>query len=519
MGIGASQHRAVRNGITRAPDRRRTGRRATTYRGGLAALACTALVLVPFGVVAGASASPTGRSTEQPQIRWTPCPGAPAARCGTLQVPLDWSKPHGPRIGLSVARRPADDPAHRVGTLFYNPGGPGDGAADDVAAAEKILSPTMRARFDVVGLDPRGTGTSARVTCDVPPLTPGGTVFPRTERQFDELLRHNRQLGLDCLRRTGALLRHLDTVTLARDHEALRIALGVQKVGWFGVSYGTQVAANYAELFPDRVRAMALDAALEHSVPEGRQVEDEARAAEDSFLRFARWCRTATTCALKGQDVGAVFDRLVRSADRHPIPVPGAMRGVTGEDIRLGTVGLLRFKEPSIYGPGLSWAALSRALKGALSGDAAPFAMPPLGAPQDGMSNLLAIACLDYVSQIHSYQDMRDRIAAAKEWAPHLQGASETWQVNRCIGWPVAPTNPPRRLDVRGVPTLVVHATHDPSTAYPWAHGLASQIEGSVVLTREGDGHTSYYTSACARQAIDAYLIRPQTPARLLCSS
>jgi pimeloyl-ACP methyl ester carboxylesterase len=486
---------------------------AITPRARWVAILCTALL--PLTSVAGARAStaPSAADAGRPRITWVPCPAAPAVRCGVLKVPLDWSNPRGATVDVAVARRPADDPRRRVGTLFYNPGGPGDGAAEYVRVAEKIFSPALRARFDLVGMDPRGTGASVRATCSVPPLTPEGTLFPRSEKQFEHLVRHNRRVGLSCLRQTGALLRHMDTVTVARDHEALRAALGVRQVSWFGVSYGTQVAANYAELFPGRVRAMALDAALEHSRPEGRQVEDEARAAEDSFNRFARWCRTAATCALKGQDVGTVYDRLVRSADRRPIPVPGAMRGVTGEDIRMGAVGLLRFKEPSIYGPGLSWAGLSRALRGALTGDASAFAMPPVSAPQDGVTNLLAIACLDYDSQIHSYRDLRQRIAAAKRWAPHLQGASETWQVNECVGRPLEPTNPPRRLDVRGVSALIVHATHDPSTAYPWAHGLASQIRGSVVLTREGDGHTSYQTSACARRAIDAYLlglVRPE---------
>ena len=184
------------------------------------------------------------------------------------------------------------------------------------------------------------------------------------------------------IRETGALLGHTDTVSVARDHEALRIALGVRQVSWLGLS-----------------------------------------------------------------------DDLVARADQQPIPVGGAMRPVTGEDIRMGTVGLLRFKEPSIYGPDLSWAGLSRALARALDGDAAAFALPPLGVPQDGLFTLLSIGCMEYVPQIDTYGEMRQRIQMARQLAPHLQGASETWQVNRCIGWPVPVANPPRLLDVRGVPT------------------------------------------------------------------
>jgi pimeloyl-ACP methyl ester carboxylesterase len=139
----------------------------------------------------------------------------------------------------------------------------------------------------------------------------------------------------------------MDTVSVARDHEALRLARGENKINWLGISYGTQLGANYAQLYPSHTRAMVLDAALEHSLPEGHQVAGEIMAAEDSFNWFADWCPTQETCALRGQDLRAVFDRLVAQADQNPIPAEGALRAVTGEDIRMGTKGLLRFKEPS----------------------------------------------------------------------------------------------------------------------------------------------------------------------------
>jgi pimeloyl-ACP methyl ester carboxylesterase len=452
------------------------------------------------------------------RVAWQPCATAPAVQCGTLQVPLDWSKPNGARVPVAVARRPADNPAARVGTVFFNPGGPGDPSTGYVLNAEQFFSPTLRARFDLVAIDPRGMGNSVHVTCGINPIQPETTLFPRSEEQFEQFRRHNREVGLDCLRRTGPLLRNMDTVTVARDHEALRLALGVDRVSWLGISYGTQLAADYAQLFPRHTRAMVLDAPLEHSQAEGAQVIDELMAAEESFNRFADWCDTASTCALRGQDVATVFDQLVAGADAHPIPVEGALRPVTGEDIRMGTKGLLRFREPSIYGPDLSWAGLSRALAAALAGNAVAFAAGPAAeVPQDGMFALLGVACLDYVPQIDSYAEMRQRMQLARQLAPHLQGASETWAANYCIDWPVAATNPPHALDVRGVPALLVHAVHDPSDAYRWALQLGQQIHGSDLLTRTGDGHTSYYTSPCARNAMDAYLIRPEAPADRVC--
>jgi pimeloyl-ACP methyl ester carboxylesterase len=183
----------------------------------------------------------------------------------------------------------------------------------------------------------------------------------------------------------------------------------------------------------------------------------------------------------------------------------------------MGTKGLLRFKEPSIYGPDLSWAGLSRALQKAIDGDGSAFAVAAAGVPQYGYHGLLGNACLDYAPQVHTYQEMQQRLELGRQLAPHLQGASETWQANFCIDWPVEPVNPPKTLNVRGVPTLIIQAVHDPSIPYSWAHGLAAQIDGSALLTRTGDGHTSIYTSDCAKSAMDAFLIERRSEANRIC--
>ena len=440
-------------------------------------LAVAAGALTAAVLPASAAITPHPSRDATYAVAWAACAGAPHVQCGTLSVPLDWSRPGGQHVSVAVARRPADDSAHRVGALFFNPGGPGDGATGYVKAAENFLSAELRARFDLVGMDPRAVGGSAKVHCAVPILTPTGTLFPRTRAQFEALLRHNREVGASCLRETGPLLGHVDTVTLARDHEALRKALGEKTITWLGLSYGTQLAANYAELYPQRTRAMVLDSALEHSLPEVVQVAGEVMASEDSFNRFTRWCDTAPTCVLRGQDVGAVFDRLVAEADRHPIPVQGALRPVTGEDIRMSAVGRLRLKEPSIYGPELSWAGLSRAIAARRRGRLG-VRLPPAG-PQADLS------------------PARDRLQRVRAAGPHLGAdapadpdgpaarAAPAGRVGDLAGERLhrvaaSGRQPAAALDVRGVPALIVHAVHDSSDPYAWAHSLAAQIRAAT---------------------------------------
>ena len=347
---------------------------------GLVVLAAAAAI----ATVAFASGSGPGAKRAS-SIAWEPCHGAaeaaPKVQCGSIQVPLDWAKPGGAKITVRFARRRADSPDRRVGTLFFHPGGPGDGGigylTSQSADVNAVFSPTLRARFDIIGVDPRGFGESTPVSCGVPVTVAGVTLFPRTSRQFRRLVQHNRALAMSCLRDTGPLLGHVDAESVARDHEAVRAALGVREVNFLGISYGTQVAAIYAELYPTRVRTITLDAALEHSVSDSLMLAAEASAVEDSFNRFALWCRTAAACALKSRDVGRLYDDLVKRADRAPIPVAGAVRPVNGEDIRLRTQLFLLFKEPSIYGPFASWAALSQLIKAARAGDASAFATFP----------------------------------------------------------------------------------------------------------------------------------------------
>ena len=139
--------------------------------------------------------------------------------------------------------------------------------------------------------------------------------------------------------------------------------------------------------------------------------------------------------------------------------------------------------------------------------------MPPLQSPTEDIFGSLAVVCQDYALEVRTFADMQRRIQLGRYLAPHLQGGSQSWLINRCIGWPLPPSNPSRALNVHGVPpVLIVNATHDSNTSYKWAHVLAGQIRGSVVLTRVGDGHTSYLTSPCARAAVDRYLIDRVVP-------
>src|SRR5690242_17734946 len=227
-------------------------------------------------------------------LSWGSCGDKEPAdlQCAELPVPLDYAEPGGGQITIGLNRLPATDPGLRLGSLVFDPGGPGGAGTAVVALAARgapIFSPALRQRFDLIGFDPRGVGRSTPIRCDPTLWNQPVSLFPQDAAGFARLLAHNQALGDSCARLTGPLLGHVDTVSAARDIEAVRLALGEGKLNFFGVSYGSMLGAAYAELFPGNIRTMALDGALDHAMPPAGMLADEARAYEDALDRFFAW--------------------------------------------------------------------------------------------------------------------------------------------------------------------------------------------------------------------------------------
>ncbi|MFF4615180.1 hypothetical protein [Nonomuraea jabiensis] len=148
-------------------------------------------VAVPV-LAGGASASAQtfrGGSVPDSGVSWRACAERPGAECGVVEVPLDWNAPSGAKIKLSLVRRKAADSSARVGTLFYNPGGPGVPAALLVRDYADTFSEELRRRFDIVGIDPRGVGESIpALRCGQPVHNPEISQFPKNRAAYDRLV-------------------------------------------------------------------------------------------------------------------------------------------------------------------------------------------------------------------------------------------------------------------------------------------------------------------------------------------
>ncbi|MEV6999173.1 alpha/beta fold hydrolase [Streptomyces sp. NPDC093982] len=470
--------------------------------------------------VAAAPSDPPGtRSSKQQAIDWKPCPEDATAECGTLRLPVDWARPSGETFDLAVARRKATDPARRVGVLLVNPGGPGasgvDFALDD---AKSHFSPGIQERFDIVGFDPRGVGRSHPVMCSTELLRRQPSVYPRNQAEFDRLADHNRALREDCRRHTGPLFDHADTLSVVRDMDALRGALGEKKINYFGHSYGTLIGEQYAQEYGDRIRSMALTANIDHSLGAREFLVSSAAAADDSFREFVKWCERTGSCALHGRDVTAVWDGLLARADRGEIRDPEHPdRVLTAHEITFNVFRMFYGpdrEELATYVAGLDAQEPPERQRPVQPRQVRP--SPPQGADEQTKAEpFYAVFCQDWRLRAKGYPEYARLTRAEMRAAPHMRGTPRVHRaVAGCIGWPDEVNNPQHRLRITDAPRiLMLHARHDPANHFSWAANVHRQTRGTtVLLPYEGAGHSVYGRSDCTRDAVDDYLTELRIP-------
>ncbi|MFI6346082.1 alpha/beta fold hydrolase [Streptomyces sp. NPDC050560] len=494
-----------------------------------AALTCTA------GAEAGTGARPdpvpAGPPGAASAIDWAPCDEDATAQCGTLSVPVDWRHPDGPHFGLALARRTATDPGRRLGSLVFGPGGPGDSGVDRVVNGVSRFSDTIRGRYDIVSFDPRGVGASSPVVCSSDLLARQPSPLMTGQADFDATLAYNRELRADCRARTGPVFDHIDTLSAVHDLDAVRAALGERRLTYHGSSYGTLLGEQYAETYPGRVRALALESVVDHSLGTEGFLDTQAAAEQDMFDEFAAWCEAAESCALHGRDVRAVWSGLLARAERGELPDPGD----PGTPLDPFALNVLAQKD--FYDPDPDWheladtiAALDAGTRppGKTAGDTAGrtagkgpgSAAGAPGGPGAGKAgttpNPMAVFCQDWSLPEPDYRSYAADLRRVAALAPDMPYPRILLAVTTCLGSPRPVNNPQHPLDVHGSPgLLLLNSLHDPASGYAWATSVAGQLgEEGVLLTYDGAGHGAYTKSPCAREATDAYLTDLVLPAR-----
>jgi pimeloyl-ACP methyl ester carboxylesterase len=443
-------------------------------------------------------------------IDWSPCGDSLVSpldfECGTLTVPLDHDRPDGPTIDIAVTSVPATDDEARIGSLVFNPGGPGGSGIEFLRSAALVMPEELSARFDLVSFDPRGVGESTAIDCEVG--DDDIEVFDADDdAAWDALVADAEQWTSTCSAETLEIGSLVGTNNAARDLDALREALGDDDLSYVGFSYGTRLGATYAELFPDRVRALVLDGAVKPTVDAAAVDAEQGSGFDRAFERFAAACDADADCALR--DVGPtvdVYESLVESvAEAGSLPTDDPDRVLTAGDLQLGVAAALYSTQLwPIAAQGLADAAvdgdgtLLQVLVDSYSG------RDPDGTYDNSQSANFAINCADDPTRPPA-DEVREQV---EEQAAGSRYFDELLRVStRCIG-ALPPVDPLLLGPAAGAPPiLVIGTTGDPATPYEWAVELADFLDSGVLFTVEGDGHTSFLTEPCVEPVVVDYLV------------
>lgn len=489
----------------------------------LPALSLRALLLVLtliVGVTSTAAAQPSLNNAVSPNepgdiserfevpngIQFAPCAENPSLECGTLTVPVDYRKPHGEAFGMAVIRAKAADPKKRIGVLMTNPGGPGFSGVDLVLGGIRApLFVRLRERFDVVSFDPRGVSRSRPVRCEV-----DGADFPTDPSDealaafFDDF---SRRFAQACLEENGPFVTMLSTNNVARDMDALRRALGEQQITYASGSYGSELGAVYASLFPQRVRAMMLDGGV---APEFRDYFVEmwsefSTAFELSFQRLGQLCSRDSACRLRDTGVVAAFDEVAARLKAEPVTSPN---GIVLNDGKVVDV------VATLLGSERTWPLIVNALADARAGNFTLF-FQLLPFTATGGNALFPILCNDFGTRrpAAEYLPVDEAIGALN---PHFFGRFFVASgMARCAAWPNADVPVIRNVKNRvAVPILLVGNDFDPNTPLSGTRSLARALGMERSLIRyQGGGHTAVGQIACIDNAFVAYLFDLTIPA------
>ena len=475
--------------------------------------------LVLVGCGSNGSSNPATTISTGPYVptgfNWKACDesaSTTSVQCSTLEVPFDYNNPSAGTFTLYVKLLPAANPTLRIGSMMVNPGGPGFGGSSLADDASYYFSSDIIDHFDIIAWDPRGTGKSTpAVDCvddydqyfgiDSPPDSP-------EEKQA--LIDASQAFNDECMDNSGEILPYISTQASATDMNSIRQALGEDKISYFGFSYGSELGATWATMFPQTVRAAVFDGAVDPQATSSQEGMAQAGGFEGQLTTFLAACSKNSTCAFyNGGKAEAAFDSLLLELDTKPLVVTKDRTPVT-QGVAFTAVAQAMYSDSN-------WPQLEQALADAQQGDGAGllklyddyYQRKDDGSYGNELEAFLAISCLDDPGAT-SVKEVEDAVQDFVAAAPRL-GANFGYGYS-CALWPVKPAT---KIDATGKgagPIVVVGTTGDPATPLASTRKMAAALEQGILLIVEANQHTGYGANECINTAVDSYLIDLTVP-------
>ncbi|MEV0034119.1 alpha/beta hydrolase [Nocardia sp. NPDC050793] len=481
------------------------------------AIAAAAAVLAGFLIAAPASAGAGPDRFYDQRLSWKSCDDPRldplGAQCADVTVPLDYAAPQGKTLTVVISRIPASDPAQRRGVMLSNPGGPGGAGLDTMVDVREAMTEDVRARYDLIGMDPRGVGRSSPVNCGWPRgfgLQSAGL----DAASYAESVAQQAELAARCVATEGERLRHITTRNTARDMDVVRAVLGEDRISYFGTSYGTYLGAVYTQMFPERADRIVLDSAVDPQRYGSGMIQDMGPANEAAFDLWADWAAVHDSEYRFGADRAAVRATvldLVRRANERPV--------------RLGEFELDDHSIPMVLFIGLDdprqYEQVANQLRRLLDAAAGALVEPTrelaavlafmLAARPSDDSAQMAIMCGDVEAPRDPGWYWRN-IEASRASEPLFGAFADN--ITPCAFWP-SPIESPTSIG-NSVPSLIVQSTGDTRTTYGGALAMHRALTGSRMVTlRDVPIHSIFgrYPNACVYAAVNGYFRDGTLPA------
>ncbi|MFJ9801503.1 alpha/beta hydrolase [Streptomyces wuyuanensis] len=477
--------------------------------GVLAAMGATVAGLVT-GVPSAATAGPVAPPAAA--LKWAGCATEehPRLECASLQVPLDHGEPQGTKITLALSRIRHTSKTFQ-GPLLVNPGGPGASGLKTAGFVAASLPAGLAAQYDVIGFDPRGVGRSRPALDCRPghfaPVRPDSLPLDRKTELAN--LSRARSFALGCATRHTELLPHMNTVSMAKDLDLVRQALGAARISYLGYSYGTYLGAVYAKHFPQRVRRAVLDSVVDPDKVWYRANLAQNLGFDARHKAFTAWVAKHHATYRLGSDPAQVEAAwyAMRSA-LAKAPVGGEIGPSELEDTFL----------PGGYYNGF-WPYLADAFAAFARGrDTRPLvevyrtfaAVDKEG--DNAYSVYAAVQCRD-AAWPRNWGTWRLDHGAAHAKAP-FSTWNNAWYNAPCLFWPLAPLGRTDVANDKVPPVLILQATDDAATPYEGAVTVHRRLRGSRLVVEQGGGNhaTSLSGNACMDRHVTDYLATGKLP-------